>query len=251
VEPSHKCSTCGAITVDRQQAKVRLLDYLKREGGLGDEEAGRRADEVLVLMGGGAGAFAVRATSALTSNWWLVLLRGILAILFGIFALAQPAIALAAFVLVFGVWAFIDGVDALAMSVSGGKSWQLALLGLVGIAVGLLTFFRPGFTALGLYAAIAAWAIARGLLEIAVAIDLRKEIHNEFWLVLAGIASITFGVLLILLPAAGVLALAWLIGIYALLFGILNVALSLRLRHVHGEAEKIRPHIVAPTPQPV
>jgi uncharacterized membrane protein HdeD (DUF308 family) len=225
--------------VDRAHARNRLADYLKREGQLGDEEAGRRADEMVLLLAGAGPMLAVGATSALTSNWWLVLVRGLIAILFGIFALASPLAALVAFVLVFGVWAFIDGIDTLALAVSGWRSWQLFIVGLVGIGIGLLTFFRPGYTAIGLYTAVAAWAIARGILEIAVAIELRKQIKGELWMVLAGVVSIVFGVLLVVLPAAGVLALAWLMGVYALVFGVLMFALSLRLRHVHKETARI------------
>jgi uncharacterized membrane protein HdeD (DUF308 family) len=252
VEPAKQCATCGSVLVDRSQARGRLSEYLKREGGLGDEEAGRRADDLVGLIGGGAFAFATGAAGALTSNWWLVMLRGLIAILFGIFALTSPLAALAAFVLIFGVWAFIDGIDALAMAVSGWRSWQLVFVGLVGIGIGFLTFFRPGITAFALYAAVAAWAIARGLLEIAVAIELRKTIKGELWMVLAGVASIVFGVLLILLPMAGVLTLAWLIGAYALIFGVLMFALSLRLRHAHVEAERLaHPKVpLTTTPQP-
>jgi len=248
VEPVQQCSKCGAVSVDRAQARLRLSDYLKREGGLGDEEAGRRADEMVGLMGGGARGIALAATSALTSNWWLVLLRGILAVLFGIFALASPLAAFGALVLVFGVWAFIDGIDALAMSISGWRSWQFLVAGLVGIGVGLLTFFRPGFTAMALYAAIAAWSIARGILEIGIAVELRKAIRGEFWLVLSGVVSIVFGVLMILLPAAGVLALAWLIGIYALIFGLMMIALSVRLRSAHKKVEGVSSPEVVPGP---
>jgi len=252
VDPVKQCSTCGSVTVDREEARTRLSGYLRREGGLGDEEAGRRADEIVRLIGGGM-AFGIGATSALASNWWLVMLRGLLAILFGVFALAAPLAAFVAFVLVFAVCAFIDGVDALAMAAGGWRSWPLILLGLVGIAIGVLTFFRPGFTAVGLYAAIAAWSIARGLCEIALAIELRKVIQHEWWLIFAGVSSIVFGVLLVLLPAAGVVALAWLIGVYALIFGLFMFALSLRLRRVHGEVQRVhdRPSIVTPTPQPV
>ena len=252
MEPAKQCSSCGTVVVDRSQARGRLSEYLKREGGLGDEEAGRRADDVMSLVGGGAVAFALGATSALAANWWLVMLRGLLAILFGIFALTSPLAALAAFILIFGVWAFIDGIDALAMAVSGWRSWQLVFVGLVGIGIGFLTFFRPGITAFALYAAVAAWAIARGLLEIAVAIELRKSIKGELWLVLAGVASIVFGVLLIVLPMAGILTLAWLIGAYALIFGVMMFALSLRLRHAHVDAQRIT-HPTVPittTPQP-
>jgi uncharacterized membrane protein HdeD (DUF308 family) len=151
---------------------------------------------------------------------------------------------------VFGVWAFIDGIDALALALSGWRSWQLVLVGLVGIAVGMLTFFRPGITAIGLYAAVATWAIARGILEIVVAIELRKRIQGELWLVLSAVASIVFGVLMIVLPVAGALALAWLVGVYALVFGAIMLALSFRLRRWHHRVER-RPHAMhLPTPQP-
>jgi uncharacterized membrane protein HdeD (DUF308 family) len=165
-----------------------------------------------------------------------------LAVLFGVAAIFMPLAALTAFVLLFGVWAFIDGVHALALAVTGWRSWHLVLVGLVGIALGLFTFFRPGITALVLYAAIAAWSIARGVLEIVVAVELRKQIQGEMWLVLGGIASILFGVLMVALPAAGVLALAWLIGVYALTFGVIMLVLSgrlYRLRHPRGETRRV------------
>lgn len=250
MEPGKQCSSCGAVTVDRTEARTRLSDYLRREGGLGDEEAGRRSDEVLRLLGGGL-AFGIGATNALTSNWWVMLLRGLIAVLFGVFALMSPLAALGAFVLIFGVWAFIDGITALALAISGWRSWQMLAGGLVGIGVGLLTFFRPGITALVLYAAIAAWSIARGILEIAVAIELRKVIQHEMWLIFAGVASIVFGVLLIALPAAGVMTLGWLIGVYALIFGLFMLGLSLRMRRVHSEVRRVvEPRPVSPTPQP-
>jgi uncharacterized membrane protein HdeD (DUF308 family) len=219
VEPENKCPSCGA-TLD-ERASARLASDLA--GGVG----------------------------ALVGNWWLFALRGVLAVIFGVLALVQPLAALAALVLVFGVWAFIDGINALALAVTGWRSWQLVLGGLVGIAVGLFTFFRPGITALGLYAAVAAWSIARGILEIAVAVELRKHVRGELWLVAAGIASILFGVLMIVLPVAGVLALAWLIGIYALMFGVLMIALALRLRQ-HGQAPRREERPLAPpTMQPI
>lgn len=166
------------------------------------------------------------------SNWWLLLLRGILALAFGVLALMQPLAALAALVALFGVWALIDGATAVALLLSGWRSWQLGLVGVAGIAVAFITLFRPGLTAIGLYAAIAGWSIARGVLEIALAIELRRRVHAERWLIFGGISSLLFGVLMIALPMAGVLALAWLIATYAIIFGIMMVALSLRLRRV-------------------
>lgn len=249
MENEQRCASCGGVTLDQEAATARLSDYLRRDRGTSPEEARRRADEIVTLLGGGA-AMALAPIGALAAHWWLFALRGVLAIVFGVLALVQPLAALAAFVLVFGVWAFIDGIDALALALSGWRSWQLVLAGLVGVAAGLFTFFRPGITAFALYAAVAAWAIARGILEIVVAIELRKQIRGEFWLVAAGIASVLFGVLMIVLPVAGVLALAWLIGVYALSFGILMVGLAMRLRQRHRRAEREPTRIGMPTIQP-
>ena len=244
-----KCPSCGGVTLDEKAASARLSEYLRRETGAAPGDADRRADEMVAMLARGRAA-ALAPIGALTTNWWLFALRGLLAIIFGVLALVQPLAALAAFVLVFGVWAFIDGIDALALALTGWRSWQLVLAGLVGIGVGLFTFFRPGLTALGLYALVAAWAIARGILEIVVAIELRQRIHGELWMVAAGVASILFGVLMIVLPVAGLLALAWLIGVYALSFGVLMLALSWRLRQrLHRPAPVERP-LGAPTAQP-
>ncbi len=249
MEADQKCPSCGGVSFDQRAASTRLSDYLRRETGGSAGESDRRADEILTLLGGGAAA-VLAPIAALAAHWWLFALRGGLAIIFGILTLVQPLAALAAFVLVFGVWAFIDGINALALALSGWRSWQLALAGLVGIAVGLFTFFRPGITAIGLYAAVAAWSIARGIFELVVAVELRKRIAGELWLVAGGLASVLFGVLMIVLPVAGLLALAWLIGVYALSFGVIMLALSLRLRSVgRGRARQERA-IGAPTIQP-
>ncbi len=251
MDTTQKCPACGGVTVDHDAARTRLSDYFERETGASAADAHRRADEMLGLLGSGAGVLTLAPIRALVDNWWLFLLRGALAIIFGILTLVQPVAALTAFVLVFGVWAFIDGINALALAVTGWRSWQLVLGGLVGIGLGLFTFFRPGITAVGLYAAVSAWAIARGILEIVVAIELRKRVEGELWLVAAGIASILFGVLMIVLPVAGLLALAWLIGVYALAFGVLMVALSLRLRGLRRGLAREQRRIGMPTPQPV
>jgi uncharacterized membrane protein HdeD (DUF308 family) len=231
-----------------REAERRISAYLRKEMALPESEAEVRAAQLTSLMGQGRG-IAGRFVGNLASNWWLIALRGALAIVFGVLALMQPLAALGALVLVFGVWAFIDGVNALALALGGWRSWQLALAGLVGIAVGLFTFFRPGITALGLYAAVAAWSIARGILEIVVAIEMRKAIDGEGWLVMAGIASIVFGVLMILLPLAGIMALAWLIAVYALLFGGLQLALGFRLQRLQRH-DAPPPSLRSGIPQP-
>jgi uncharacterized membrane protein HdeD (DUF308 family) len=109
---------------------------------------------------------------------------------------------------------------------------SLILGGLLGILAGLLAFIMPGITALGLLILIAAWAMLTGILEIAAAIKLRKVVANEWLLVLAGIASVAFGVLLILQPAAGALLLVWWVGAYAIVLGILLFVLALRIRRL-------------------
>lgn len=244
------CASCGGVRLDRKAATARLSEYLRREGPASAEDADRRADDIVTLLGGGASAVMLAPISALAAHWWLFAVRGVLAIIFGVLTLVQPLAALAALVLVFGVWAIIDGINALALALSGWRSWQLVVAGLFGIGVGVFTFFRPDITAFGLYAAVAAWSIARGVLEIVVAIELRKRIKGELWFIAGGIASILFGVLMIVLPVAGVLALAWLIGVYALSFGIIMLGLSLRLRRRQHAIEREQRPIGVPTTQP-
>ncbi len=170
---------------------------------------------------------------ALAKHWWLLLLRGICAILFGVLAFVWPGITLLTLVLFYGAFALVDGVLALAEAVMGGAPaprWWLALVGLLGIAVGILTFAWPGITALVLLLFIAGWAIATGILQIVGAIRLRKEIDNEWLLIASGALSVIFGLILVAQPGTGALALLYVIGIYAIIYGILEVWLSLRLR---------------------
>jgi uncharacterized membrane protein HdeD (DUF308 family) len=175
----------------------------------------------------------VIGVEALSRNWWLFLLRGLAGILFGIITFIAPAISLAALVLLFGAYAFADGVLSIVAAVRrrGEARWGMLLLeGVAGIAVGVLTLLLPGITALTLLYLIAAWAIVTGVLELIAAVRLRKEIKGEWLLALGGIASIAFGVLVALLPGAGALAIVIWIGAYALVFGVLLVVLSFRLR---------------------
>jgi uncharacterized membrane protein HdeD (DUF308 family) len=170
----------------------------------------------------------------LARNWWVVLLRGLVGILFGILTFFQPGISLAALVLVFGAYAFVDGILTLVSAIrrrSTTDRWGLLVLeGIAGILVGIATLFLPGVTALVLLYLIAAWALVTGILEIAAAIRLRKVIRNEWLLALSGIASIILGVVLIVWPGPGALAVVLFIGAYAFVFGALLVGLSLRLR---------------------
>ena len=170
----------------------------------------------------------------LVHNWWVVLLRGIAGILFGILTFVSPAISLGALVLLFGAYSFADGVLAIISAIRNraeSERWWIVLIqGLAGVGAGLVTLLWPGITALALLAVVAAWALVIGGLEIAAAIRLRKVITGEWLLVLSGIASITLGVLLALFPGPGALALVLWIGAYAIVSGVLLVALALRLR---------------------
>lgn len=167
-------------------------------------------------------------------NWWVLLLRGLISIAFGILILLQPGISLAALIICFGAFALADGILGVWTAFTGSKEheswWVLLLEGLLGIGVGVLTFVAPGITALALLFYIAIWAIATGVLEIVAAVRLRKEIEGEWWLILCGIASVAFGVFLMAQPGEGALAVLWLIATYAIVFGLLLVLLALKAR---------------------
>ena len=166
-------------------------------------------------------------------NWWLLVLRGVFAILFGVFAFTWPGITLGTLVLMFGVYAFADGILAFvaAFSHSTGRPWWiLALEGLFSIAAAMAAFLYPGITAVVLLFVIAFWAIVTGVVEIAAAIQLRREIEGEVWLGLAGLASVLFGLTLLAQPGVGALAVVWLIGAYSMLIGILLVALGFHVK---------------------
>jgi len=181
----------------------------------------------------------------LARNWWVLLLRGLVAIAFGVLAWFQPGITLAALVLLFGFYTLADGILGVWIAITGRKEherwWVLLLWGLVGIAVGILTFLAPGVTTLALLFYIAVWAIATGVLEIVAAIRLRKEIAGEWLLILGGLASVVFGAVLMVQPGAGALALIWLIATYAVVFGILLVLLAFKLRGIWSRRSAARP----------
>ncbi|MCL2647611.1 MAG: HdeD family acid-resistance protein [Phycisphaerales bacterium] len=167
--------------------------------------------------------------------WWMTLLRGLLWVTFGIIVFAMPRISLLMLTLFFGGFAFADGIVSVLGAFNERRQkndnwWGLFLSGLCGIGIGLITFFSPGITSLILLFYVAIWAIGTGLLEIVTGIRLRRYIKGEVWMVLAGLASILFGVYLMARPGTGMLAILWLIAAYAIVLGIILIILSFELR---------------------
>ena len=183
-----------------------------------------------------------------TSSWWALVLRGLAAIAFGVLAFVWPQITLTALVFLWGAYALVDGAFAIAAGVkSHGENkrwWVLLLEGILGVAAGLVAFLVPGITALVLLILIAAWAMVTGAFEIAAAIQLRKYIKGEWLLALAGVASVLFALALLFNPAAGALALVWLIGAYSIVFGVLLIVLGVRLHNLVRSADGMSPHAV-------
>jgi uncharacterized membrane protein HdeD (DUF308 family) len=170
----------------------------------------------------------------LAKYWWVFLLRGIFGVIFGVLAFVMPGLTLATLVIVWGAYAFADGIFSLWSAASGSAHgddrWLVGLQGVIGLAAGIITLTMPGATAIGLLIAIAAWSLVVGVLQIAAAIELRKEIEGEFWLGLSGLISVLFGLFIIARPGEGALAVIWIIGSYALIFGIFLVAFAFRIK---------------------
>ncbi len=173
----------------------------------------------------------------LSRYWWTLAVRGGLAALFGLAALIWPGITLRVLVWLFGFYAVVDGLLALAALLVGGRlasgrrGWLL-FEGVVGIAAGVFTFLWPRITALVLLYLIAAWAVVTGLLELAAAVILRRELRGEWLLALAGVLSVAFGILLAVRPGEGAIAIVSVIGVFAIVFGAALLVLGLRLRRL-------------------
>ncbi len=186
-----------------------------------------------------------------TARWWTLVIRGLAAVAFGFLTFLKPSISLLALVILWGAYALVDGVFAVVLSIRGarlvrGWGWLLAG-GIVSIGAAVVAFLWPGITALALLAVIAAWAVLTGIAEIATALRLRRHLRGEWMLAASGVLSIAFGVLLAAHPGLGALAVTWLIGLYAILFGALLVALGFRLRSRTAIAPRRAPTQPAPT----
>ena len=185
--------------------------------------------------------FGVSGTVEIARWWWTFIIRGLVAVAFGVLAFLAPAWGIAVLVALFGAWALIDGVTGLVGGIRSrgrDRSWWLSILeGIVGIVAGVFAFLFPVLAAGALILIIAAWAIVTGVFEIVAAIRLREQIRGEFWLGLAGVASILYGVVIYLFPAAGALSVVWLIGSFAIAFGVFLLILGWRLRRINELAK--------------
>ena len=176
-------------------------------------------------------------------EWWVLLARGALAILFGIIALAVPGIALLAFIYVFAAYALLDGIMAIVVSVQERRFlrawWVLLLEGVLGIIFGILAFAWPGETALVLLYLVAIWALVTGIMEVGSAFIVPGSAGQRWGLGLAGLLSIIFGLILIVRPGNGLLAILWFVGIYAIVFGVSLIVYAFQVRS--------RTHTLAPS----
>jgi len=172
-------------------------------------------------------------------NWWLFAVRGVIAIVFGLLALIWPGSAVLALVFLFGAFALVDGIFAVAAGIASHghfeRWWAVLLEGLSGIVIGILTFFWPDITALLLLYFIATWAVITGIFEIMAAIKFRHVIPGEWAMILNGLLSVVLGILLFVFPAAGAVSLVWLIGIYAIAAGFMVMIFAFRLRGLQRE----------------
>jgi uncharacterized membrane protein HdeD (DUF308 family) len=166
---------------------------------------------------------------ALARHWWVFVLRGIVAVLFGLIAWTRPGLTLGSLILLFGAYAVVDGIMGFVAGIRG-RSGSLVFASILTAIAGVITFAWPGLTGLVLLYLIAFWAIVRGIAEISAAISLRKLIQNEWLLGLAGLASVLFGLLLVFRPGAGALSVIWLIGTFAFAIGILLIGLGFRVK---------------------
>jgi uncharacterized membrane protein HdeD (DUF308 family) len=178
----------------------------------------------------------------------VLLVRGILAIAFGVLALVNPLVSFAVLVMFFGAYSLVDGVFSVVMSLTaptGFRAWAWLLVsGIAGIVIGVLTFLWPGLTAVVLLYWILAWLVVTGAFQILAGIRLRKEITGEFWLILGGMLSVAFGLYLMANPAVGALAVLWMIACFALVFGAVMIIVAFRLRGVGRGAHATAAHAV-------
>jgi uncharacterized membrane protein HdeD (DUF308 family) len=176
---------------------------------------------------------------ALANKWWAFLIRGLAGVIFGILALVYPGSAIIALTILFGAYAFVDGVFALTAAftgVAGSRWWALLLEGILGLVVAFIVWTQPLYSTVVLVYAVAFWAVITGIIEIIAGFQLRDVINNEWLYILAGVVSIIFGILVFRDVDAGAVAIAWTIGIYAIIFGVMQLGLAFRLNGLRKTA---------------
>ena len=182
--------------------------------------------------------------SKINRDSWLYALLGVTSIVFGVLAFAWPGITLGVLVILFGAFALVDGIallvalarrDVLVRS----HPWAVGAMAVVGILAGIGTFLWPGITAIALLYVVAVWAITVGILQVVFALRVRTLVAGEFWMALGGLLSIAFGALLLIFPGSGLVTLAWLVGIWAMAYGISDLGLAYRLHTIHDELDKL------------
>jgi uncharacterized membrane protein HdeD (DUF308 family) len=176
----------------------------------------------------------------LARNWWLLAVRGAVAILLGAFAILWPVQTIVLLALVFGAYMLIDGLVIGFYGVWGHRAWWLVVQGVLGVAVGIITLLIPSMTILVLIYLIAFWAILRGIAEIVMATRLGGTVGRELLWIAAGALSVAFGITVIFFPGAGMVAIVWVIGLYAIFLGILLLAAAFQVR---GWARVGRPEL--------
>ena len=173
-------------------------------------------------------------SSMLQRSWWVLLVRGLAAIAFGVLTWMQPGVSTVALLVIFGAYVFVDGVLGVYAAIKGRQQsrhwWVILIWGLVGVLVGVMTFINPTITGLVLTIYIGVWAIITGVMQIIAALRLRKEIEGEWLLILSGLISVIFGGFVISQPLAGMMAMVWVIATYAVIFGVLMVVLAFRVK---------------------
>ena len=180
----------------------------------------------------------------LARNWWLIAIRGIAAIIFGIVAFVWPGVTVIVLVALFGAYALVDGISLLASLARGDPEarrhgWAVGVMGVLGVLAAVVAFVLPGWTALSLVFLVGFWAIVLGVLQVVAAIRLRQEIEGELWLAIGGILAVLFGLYIVVFPGAGLLSLIWLLGGFAIVFGIANLVLAWRLRQLSTQAPPV------------
>lgn len=177
-------------------------------------------------------------------RWWVFALRGLIAVALGIIALVNPGIALLTLIIIFGIYSFVDGLFDVIISISNRKDnekwWALLIAGIASVVIGVISLTNPSITGIALVYLIAAKALINGVLEIAAAIELRHFIEGEWMMVISGILSILFGIVLFASPNQGALAMLWVIGIFAIVIGIWLIIFAFHLR---SKIKKIKQHL--------